>query len=257
MSSRIQFCWEQQKLLGMDCVLFASGKITIMSFGKLFDVSNGISSYYAHPSHDTWLESIEAYSDHPDDPWKEIQRYDAVVYTERNEQVVCGEGSMGNEGFIALTDDKGNLVWALFSNMSNPFLSLKLEGRMLYAYSTAPMLFLLDLDAPHNVKVRPVAIRQSLQKLEQFYERNDNFFIKLRFLEGLDQESVREFMEILDEIDLEYKSEHVVDKRLALLLTTIDAVLRASADLYDDGLKLEILTLSDRICRKIEEIYSN
>jgi hypothetical protein len=43
--------------------------------------------------------------------------------------VVCGEGPMGNEGFVAATDSQSNCpLWILFSSHSNPFTALSREG---------------------------------------------------------------------------------------------------------------------------------
>lgn len=45
---------------------------------------------------------------------------------------ICGEGQMGNEGFVALVRN-GILIWSFFSKISNPFYEIKRIGNSVFA----------------------------------------------------------------------------------------------------------------------------
>ena len=42
---------------------------------------------------------------------------------------------MGSDGFIAVEDEEGALVWAVFFTTSNPFVEVRSEGELLVATS--------------------------------------------------------------------------------------------------------------------------
>lgn len=63
---------------------------------------------------------------------------------------LCGEGAMGNEGFVALV--KGNsLVWSAFLTVSNPFYILRREGDLIVAKSTHEVEWRFPIYAPWDV----------------------------------------------------------------------------------------------------------
>ena len=129
-SDSIQVHWRENELPGINCLVHNSGVVTILN---IYSVSSlGEKIYYAFPVADTTINSIEQYND---DVWTECQTHPSYITTNRL-KIVCGEGGMGSEGFIAATDiENGELIWALFSTESNPFVRLELNGENVLAYS--------------------------------------------------------------------------------------------------------------------------
>lgn len=58
---------------------------------------------------------------------------------------VCGEGEMGNEGFIVKLDTEGNILWSLYSTTSNPFHQITVSNGQLQFISTANFAVVIDL----------------------------------------------------------------------------------------------------------------
>ena len=107
------------------------------------------------PLADTTIESVVNYHE---DVWVEVDiRIDYVIVDEL--KILCGEGAMGNEGFVAAINDRG-LVWALFSTRSNPFVKLELEGGKLLAYADS-LKYEIDLNNPSKIKVDNYCIWES------------------------------------------------------------------------------------------------
>lgn len=129
----IQVQWANNYLLGINSISYGNGLVTLLSVYSSCNTANGVNhglEYRVFPKADTTIDSIIKYND---DPWTEIQVYSSPV-TDGKLTYICGEGSMGNEGFVAAINNDG-LVWSLFSTESNPFNSLELIAGKLKAYS--------------------------------------------------------------------------------------------------------------------------
>ncbi len=72
-----------------------------------------------------------------------------------NECYCCvGEGSYGSEGFIAYLDNDKNPIWILYSENSNPFVSVfEHEENTILVESTAGLKIQIDLHNPVNLKL--------------------------------------------------------------------------------------------------------
>ncbi|MGI4870956.1 MAG: toxin-antitoxin system YwqK family antitoxin [Janthinobacterium lividum] len=138
----VQAKWADSHILGYDCLCYGDGSVTLLS---IYTAETG--RYYAFPRADTTIEGIIKYND---DPWTEIQVYNSRV-VRGDLTFVCGEGAMGNEGFVAATDANG-LVWALFSTASNPFERLELVGTTLRAYSIYH-LYSINLEKLTDIRI--------------------------------------------------------------------------------------------------------
>ncbi|WP_404932194.1 hypothetical protein [Massilia atriviolacea] len=65
---------------------------------------------------------------------------------------LCGEGAMGNEGFVAVVNEAG-LAWAGFFTASNPFQQVAVAGACLVARTTHGSTWRFPLGAPWQVRI--------------------------------------------------------------------------------------------------------
>lgn len=82
------------------------------------------------------------------DAWTSLKYEGGTIYG--------GDGQMGNEGFIACTDTGGVLVWAFFSDATNPIKQLSIEDRTLIAVNEHDELRIeINLDNLTEMKLIP------------------------------------------------------------------------------------------------------
>jgi hypothetical protein len=62
--------------------------------------------------------------------------------------VCCGEGPMGADGFFARLDPNGIPVWVVFMTNSNPFLHVRVDGKMAAFTNNLDRTVAIDLDLP-------------------------------------------------------------------------------------------------------------
>jgi hypothetical protein len=73
-------------------------------------------------------------------------------------EVVCGEGSWGGDGFIAmLSAENDELEWIYFSQATNPVISVKFEPGKIVSKSSLGKSYIISLDE----KNYPIAILES------------------------------------------------------------------------------------------------
>ena len=148
----IQEHWENKSLLGMNCILFADGSVTVLNFYTVTDGKE--KQYYVNPVCDTTLESIEKYNS---DPWTEIEIHPDTLKLNNGDMICYGEGGMGNEGFVALQDNEGRLKWAFFSTELNPFIkAVSKDQNTILAYSTYDLVVSINILAPETMKISRV-----------------------------------------------------------------------------------------------------
>jgi hypothetical protein len=145
MNSILQQHWAILELVGIDSMAFSDGSI------KLIDISckrnKEIVNTFGKEYHFDVLrtasleEIIEKYDN---DIWSSCQINDQIDIGD-NHVFVCGEGGMGNEGFIAKLDKDGNIQWSLFSTTSNPFYQFVDCDGQLQVISTANFAIRIDL----------------------------------------------------------------------------------------------------------------
>lgn len=141
----IQAHWLENKLVGINSLLYNSGIVTLLN---VYTVSSEKEKkQFAFPIADTTIDSLQRYNE---DIWTEIQPHPNFL-TVDNLRIYYGEGGMGNEGFVAATDATG-LVWALFSTESNPFIKMKIDNRVLFAYSDL-FLYKINFDMLTDIEV--------------------------------------------------------------------------------------------------------
>ncbi|UOQ51522.1 hypothetical protein [Hymenobacter cellulosivorans] len=130
-NNSVQHHWRANRLLGLNSISYGNDTVTLLNIFSSYDASKDVKTHYAFPLADTTIAGLEKYND---DLWTEIQLYTSQVTT-KDLTISCGEGAMGNEGCIVATTNHNEVVWALFSTESNPFLRLELVDDVLMAYS--------------------------------------------------------------------------------------------------------------------------
>jgi hypothetical protein len=148
MTNIIQEHWNNNELPGIDTILFADGTMIILNFYAVSTEHGKL--HYVNPVCETNLQSVEKYND---DVWTQIERSYATLTLPDGKKVYFGEGGMGEEGFVALTEDNDQLIWALFSTATNPFTRAEFVNGKIRAYSTYDLYYTIDLLAPENITI--------------------------------------------------------------------------------------------------------
>ncbi|QQT26782.1 hypothetical protein [Sphingobacterium spiritivorum] len=144
MYNTIQEHWLLSELVGIDAIVFSDGRMKLIdiSWNENPEIRNTFGKeYHYNVSGITSLnEIIEKYDN---DIWSVCQINDQIT-TDSAYNFVCGEGEMGNEGFIAKLDRDGNIVWSLYSTTSNPFYKFEYSDGRLRAVSTSNFAIIVD-----------------------------------------------------------------------------------------------------------------
>lgn len=119
---------DKKKLPPTNCILYADGSLIILDFVIFYDPNTKKSSAQVSPLCDTNISSILKYNHW--DNWISVDVWNELIVGD-NQKFVSGDGSYGNEGFIAREDSEGNLVWAMFFDHTNPIKELKIENNWL------------------------------------------------------------------------------------------------------------------------------
>lgn len=149
MTNIIQEHWNNNELPGIDAILFADGTMIILDFYAVSKEGGG-KLHYVHPVCETNLKSVEKYND---DVWSQIERHPATLSLPDGKKVYFGEGAMGEEGFVALTENDDQLIWALYSTASNPFTKAEFVNGKIRVYSTYDLYYNIDLLTPENIVI--------------------------------------------------------------------------------------------------------
>ncbi|WP_223609498.1 hypothetical protein [Chryseobacterium sp. OSA05B] len=145
MSNVLQEHWSLLELVGIDSMVFSDGRIKIIDiFSKENKeiVNTFGKEYYLSMVRETDLnEIVEKYDD---DIWSNCQINDQIIIDNKF-VFVCGEGEMGNEGFIVKLDMDGTMIWSLYSTTSNPFLKFICYNGQLQVVSSAGFAVVVDV----------------------------------------------------------------------------------------------------------------
>ncbi len=148
--SLIQEHWKNYELLQMDAILFDSGKVLVLPAGNL--VAETKKELTLVPIEETTVEKIV---EKDPDCWIETVPYTTYAVDKASgDHILCGEGVMGNEGFVARVDaTHKTLVWGMFLTFSNPFERVEIDGDTVWAFSTHGHKWAIGLDYPGSVKI--------------------------------------------------------------------------------------------------------
>ena len=83
----------------------------------------------------------------------EIQIHPLSPITYENNYIYFGEGSMGNEGFVAFIGDDNQYIWSIFFVSTNPIKSARIEENFLYLLSTNLTKVKINLKNPTEVEI--------------------------------------------------------------------------------------------------------
>ncbi|WP_081751022.1 hypothetical protein [Paenibacillus sp. FSL R7-277] len=155
MSNLILKHWtEECELPGINCIAWADGSITILNIEIFYDPNTRQRTMTCSPLCDTTIESIVKYND---DPWTIVDAWMSLDY--EGGTIYGGDGQMGNEGFIACTGADGNMVWAIFSDVTNPIKQLSIEDRTLIAMNEHDELR-IEINLDHLTEMRLIPCRK-------------------------------------------------------------------------------------------------
>ena len=115
-------------LPGINCIAYPDGKVIILNCYSMYDPNTKEKQLFCEPLCDTTIESIEKYGSVY---WVRVGEWASINY--KGGKIYGGDGTMGNEGFIACVDEADNLLWAIFFENTNPIKSLKIRDRKLIA----------------------------------------------------------------------------------------------------------------------------
>jgi len=134
-------------LLGYDCIAYADGTVIIMS---PITVLHGESKKaYISPTCDTTVQGILKYND---DIWTPIDFLNSHLILPNGDCLKCGEGAMGNEGFVSCEDASGKLKWSFFCTAFNPFKKLDLlTPDTIQLSSTNEYTMVMDINQPWKI----------------------------------------------------------------------------------------------------------
>ena len=131
----IQEKWKQSNVVGLDVITYANGDVINIDITVSQDSTNDYTyqknyafDYLDKTNLPTLLEMYKG------DIWSVVDVFDRIEVDDY--VVVCGDGGMGNEGYIARLDQENKLVWSLFSTVSNPFMKIVIEGDFIYVQSS-------------------------------------------------------------------------------------------------------------------------
>ncbi|QYS90040.1 hypothetical protein [Flavobacterium davisii] len=140
--------WMNEQLIGINCLQKNDG--TIIIFNCFSYSTENKKQHFCVPVCDTTVESIEKYND---DIWTYFEKFSNEIIIDNKFKIYGGEGSMGNEGFIACVDLSDNLLWAIFLTDSNPFYKIEFENNQILAYSSNNLLYKINFSHPERIDI--------------------------------------------------------------------------------------------------------
>ncbi|WP_144370138.1 hypothetical protein [Myxococcus stipitatus] len=149
--SEIQRRWQSSEVLQIDGILFGAGELILMDYTVVMDSGTKQEDVFVSPIARSSLQSVLEFND---DPWVSVTSLGSCEWPERGERLFCGEGSMGNEGFVAsCATSSGQLRWVAFFTRSNPFLSVRVVDGFIVATSSHWKTWSFPPEHPERVRV--------------------------------------------------------------------------------------------------------
>lgn len=140
---------KERRLPGINCITYPDGKVIILNCYSLYDPNTKKKELFCKPLCDTTIDSLEKYDA---TYWTQVDEWASVDY--QGGRIYGGDGSMGNEGFIACTDAGDNLIWGMFFENTNPIKSVNIKERTLIAINEHSELRVeINLDDLTDIKM--------------------------------------------------------------------------------------------------------
>lgn len=166
MTSPIQILWENNQIFGVEGIVFQD-KIIIMNFyeyGEYFykgiplcdTTLPEVIKYYPEPSSEVLPNGTIASFPDPNNILEigvEIQIHSLSPLIHKENNIYFGEGAMGNEGFVALTDANNQLIWSICFNLTNPIISANIEENYLHLLSTNNTRVKINLNKLTDIEI--------------------------------------------------------------------------------------------------------
>lgn len=174
-----------------------------------------------------------------------------------------GEGSMGNEGFVAYADEHGTLFWLIFLDFSNPFWSIKFEGETIVATTELEFTFTIPLSAPEKLSCKAVHSwdLELIEECEMKKKRGYNEFEVLNkelelSIYPIKENHLKEYYPKLFDKEVSYYSrlsKIAKDKAFEIIdeLVTRDGLLNVSFDEFKSIHQKEQTWIDDENMRKL------
>jgi hypothetical protein len=149
----LQGHWDAEECPIVEGVIFPDGRIWSISAEHVLGNPGVQIEQVLRPQDWTSLaELVAAGPFHCSNLCSNSELVDAAI----NRRIICGEGSWGGDGFVAvLKADSGKILWIAFFSTSNPFLSVKLEGDQVIATSNHGIRWRFPLNSPQEVTLDP------------------------------------------------------------------------------------------------------
>jgi hypothetical protein len=142
----IQNNWKEGLIPHFPGIVIGDGNMVSMK--QKYADTEGRGECYVYSDHESTIEKFIAHSDH----FVEINAMVNRVYVpECDCYAICGEGAMGNEGFVALVKGE-TLIWAAFFTISNPFYEVARNGDFIVAKSTHDLLWEFPIAEPWKAR---------------------------------------------------------------------------------------------------------
>jgi len=113
----------------------------------------------ATPLAETTASSVLNYNSRA---WVEVTQLKRLAWSSEY-HVECGEGAMGNEGYVAMIGNvDGTLLWVLFCSQSNPFVDLQRDGDTIVAMTSYDQAWRIPGAEPEKFVLEPVPLPDRL-----------------------------------------------------------------------------------------------
>lgn len=156
----VQKKWAEEKVLQVDGIIFGSGDIILMNCISLLNPKSGRSSISVSPLARSTVASVLEFDP---DPWTYVTILSTFDWPAKGRRLFCGEGSMGNEGFVAVVDaSSGQVQWIAFSTCSNPFLRVFATDENVVAENNHGHLWIFPYAFPERVRVLVDAVEETV-----------------------------------------------------------------------------------------------
>ena len=193
----LQDYWEQKTIPAIDLV-FADGRVIMLE-------ENWCRKKYNISQKSTLEEFERLYGEEPEDIIQilfepAINPFDGCI-------AYYGAGGMGNEVFIAYTDNQNKLLWSMFFDFSNIFIDAKIVDNKIIATTENRLIFTIPVENPERISCIPTesldieVIKEKEEKytMEKILKQNikaqkGSFVYKLTEENTFDREKYKEFL---------------------------------------------------------------
>ena len=145
----IQINWKERKVPSFSGVLFADGRIVLFSGTSTY--VNSKPRVFASPLADSTLDSFLRYHDQP---WSTCTEVASCISDDGEFRLVCGEGVMGSDGFVALVAHlSGRMHWVASFGFSNPFDEVYFQDGFAHAINEYEQVWRFPMRKPEDVEI--------------------------------------------------------------------------------------------------------